>query len=60
LPRFNKQRRALDVVIEGYRHEDIDLLKSIPSVGEVASKTIYAAVSTIKRLKRAKQLTSFY
>jgi len=50
----------LDVVIEGYRHEDIDLLKSIPSVGEVASKTIYAAVSTIKRLKRAKQLTSFY
>jgi len=54
-----KQRRALDVVIEGYRHEDIDLLKSIPGVGEVASKTIYAAVSTIKRFKRAKQLTSY-
>lgn len=54
-----KQRRALDVVITGYKHEDIDLLKSLPGFGEVSSKTVYAAVSTIKRFKRAKHLTSY-
>ena len=54
-----KQRRALDVVIAGYQHEDIELLKTIPGFGEVSSKTVYAAVSTIKRFQRAKQLTSY-
>jgi len=54
-----KQRRAMDKIIAGYRNKDIDLLKTIPGFGEVASKTIYSAVSTIKRFQRAKQLTSY-
>lgn len=53
------QQRSLNDVIGDYRNKDIDLLKSVPGVGEVASKTIFAAVSTIKRFKRAKQLTSY-
>jgi transposase len=56
---LHDQRRALDDVIADYQNKDIDLLKSVPGVGEVASKTIFAAVSTIKRFKRAKQLTSY-
>jgi len=56
---LKKQRKELDEVIADYRNKDIALLKSIPGVGEIASKTIYAAVSTIKRFKRAKQLTSY-
>lgn len=49
----------MDVVIAGYEHEDIDLLKTIPGFGEVSAMTVYAAVSTIKRFQRAKQLTSY-
>jgi transposase len=56
---LHKQKRALDTVIAGYEHEDIDLLKTIPGFGEVSSKTVYAAVSTIKRFHCAKQLTSY-
>jgi transposase len=54
-----KQRRAIDTIIDGYEHEDIELLKTIPGFGEVSSKTVFAAISTIKRFKRAKQLTSY-
>ena len=54
-----KLRCALDAVIAGYEHEDINLLKTIPGCGEVSSKTVYTAVSTIKRFPRAKQLTSY-
>ncbi len=56
---LQKQKRALDEVIADYQNKDIELLKSVPGVGEVASKTYYAAISTIKRFKRAKQLTSY-
>ena len=56
---LKKQRRSLDDVIADYQNKDINLLKSVPGVGEVASKTYYAAISTIKRFKRAKQLTSY-
>jgi len=45
--------------IEGYRHEDIDLLKSIRVSPQLLPKTIYAAVSTTSGFKRAKQLTSY-
>src|ERR1700690_326982 len=54
-----KLRRALDTVIAGYEHEDIDLLKTIPGFDEISSKTVYAAIATIKRFQRAKQLTSY-
>jgi transposase len=56
---LQQQQGALNDVIADYRNKDIDLLKSVPGVGEVASKTIFAAVSTIKRFTRAKQLTSY-
>ena len=59
LASLQDQRQALSAVIADYRNKDIDLLKSVPGVGEIASKTIYAAVSTIKRFKRAKQLASY-
>jgi len=56
---LRKQRGALDEVIAEYENKDIELLKSVPGIGEVASKTTYAAISTVKRFKRAKQLTSY-
>ena len=56
---LRKQREALDAVIAEYGNKDIELLKSVPGIGEVASKTTYAAISTVKRFKRAKQLTSY-
>jgi transposase len=56
---IRKQRKSLDDVIAGYGNKDIELLKSVPGIGEVASKTTYAAISTVKRFKRAKQLTSY-
>lgn len=56
---LRKQKNALDDVIADYENKDVDLLKSVPGVGEVSSKTYYAAISTIKRFKRAKQLTSY-
>jgi transposase len=54
-----KERGELDREIGTYKNKDIELLKSVPGVGEVASKTIYAAIDTIKRFKKAKKLTSY-
>jgi transposase len=56
---LRKQKNALEDVIADYENKDVALLKSVPGVGEVSSKTYYAAVSTIKRFRRAKQLTSY-
>ena len=47
-------------MISDFQNTGIELLKSIPGVGEVDSKSICAAISTIIRLKRAKQLTCHY
>lgn len=54
-----KERGELDKTIGGYKNKDIELLKSVPGIGEVASKTIYSAIGTIKRFKNAKKLTSY-
>lgn len=54
-----RERKELDKTIGGYENKDIKLLKSVPGVGEVASKTIYAAIDTIKRFSKAKKLTSY-
>jgi transposase len=54
-----RERLELDNEISKYRNEDIELLKSVPGVGVVGSKTIYAAVDTIKRFGKAKRLTSY-
>ncbi|MGO9690974.1 MAG: IS110 family transposase [Syntrophobacteraceae bacterium] len=56
---LRKQKDVLDDVIADYQNKDVALLKSVPGVGEVSSKTYYAAISTITRFKRAKQLTSY-
>lgn len=54
-----KERSKLEEEIKKYKNEDIELLKSVPGVGEISSKTIYAAIDTIKRFKNAKKLTSY-
>lgn len=54
-----RERRELDDEIKKYKNKDITLLKSVPGIGEVASKTIFAAVDTIKRFSKAKKLTSY-
>lgn len=54
-----KERREMDKEIGKHQNKDIDLLKSVPGIGEVASKTIYAAIDTIKRFGNAKKLTSY-
>lgn len=54
-----RERVELDKTIGGYKNKDIDLLKSVPGIGEVASKTIYSAIGTIKRFSKAKKLTSY-
>jgi transposase len=56
---LRKQKNELDDVIADYENKDVALLKSVPGVGEVSSKTYYAAISTIKRFQRAKKLTSY-
>jgi len=56
---LQKQKKSLDDVIAGYENKDVELMKSVPGVGEVSSKTYYEAISTIKRFRRAKQLTSY-
>lgn len=54
-----KERSKLEGEIKRYGNDDIKLLKSVPGVGEIGSKTIYAAIDTIKRFKNAKKLTSY-
>jgi len=54
---LRNQRGTLGKVIAEYGNKDIELLKSVPGIGEVASKTTYAAISTVTRFKRTKQLT---
>lgn len=55
-----KEKNALEEhIIKKYRSADIDLIKTIPGMGDISSRTIQAAISEIKRFKRAKQLTSY-
>jgi transposase len=54
-----EEKALLDEKIKSYRNKDIELLKTIPGIGEISSRTIEAAIGEIKRFKRAKQLTSY-
>jgi transposase len=54
-----KERIEMDKEIGKHQNNDIDRLKSVPGIGEVASKTIYAAIDTIRRFGSAKKLTSY-
>jgi transposase len=54
-----KEKDELEDKIKTYKSKEIDLLKSIPGIGEISSRTIQSAIGEIKRFKKAKQLTSY-
>jgi len=55
-----KEKRKLEEdIIKEYKSDDIELIKTIPGMGDISSRTIQAAIGEIKRFKRAKQLTSY-
>lgn len=53
------EKGKLEVRIKEYQSKDIDLIKTIPGMGEISSRTIQSAIGEIKRFKKAKQLTSY-
>jgi len=53
------EKQELEVKILQHKNKEIELIKTIPGMGEVSSRTIEAAVGQIKRFKSAKQLTSY-
>jgi transposase len=53
------EKEKIEEGIARYVSKDIDLIKSIPGMGEISSRTIKAAIGEIKRFKKAKQLTSY-
>lgn len=54
-----KEKEKLEAKIKGYKSKDIELIKTIPGMGEISSRTIQAAIGEIKRFRHAKQLTSY-
>ncbi len=54
-----EEKEKLEETIKKYRTRDIELIKTIPGMGDISSRTIQAAIGDIKRFKRAKQLTSY-
>jgi len=54
-----EEKKKLEDSIKKYQTRDIELIKTIPGMGDISSRTIQAAVGDIKRFKRAKQLTSY-
>lgn len=53
------EKVKLEARIKEYKSKDIDLIKTIPGMGEISSRTIQSAIGEIKRFKKAKQLTSY-
>lgn len=54
-----EEKDKLEAKIKQYSTKDIELIKTIPGMGEISSRTIQAAIGDIKRFKCAKQLTSY-
>jgi len=54
-----EEKDKLECRIKEYHSKDIELIKTIPGMGEISSRTIQAAIGDIKRFKHAKQLTSY-
>jgi transposase len=54
-----EEKDKLEERIKQYSTKDIELIKTIPGMGEISSRTIQAAIGDIKRFKHAKQLTSY-
>jgi len=53
------ERKRLEQKILQHKNRDIELIKTIPGMGEISSRTIEAAIGQIRRFKNAKQLTSY-
>ena len=53
------EKEKLEAKIKEYRSRDIELIKTIPGMGDISSRTIQAAIGEIKRFACAKQLTSY-
>jgi len=53
------EKKEIEGKIFGYHSSDIDLIKTIPGIGELSSRTITAAIGEIKRFKKAKHLASY-
>jgi transposase len=53
------EKEKLEAKIQQYRSKDIELIKTIPGMGEISSRTIQSAIGDIKRFKHAKQLASY-
>lgn len=56
---LEEKNKLEEGIIEEYKSDDIELIKTIPGMGDISSRTIQAAIGEIKRFKRAKQLTSY-
>lgn len=54
-----KEKLKIEEKIKQYETKEIELIKTIPGLGEISSRTIQAAIGEIKRFKKAKQLTSY-
>jgi len=54
-----EEKLKIEKKIKEYETEEIDLIKTIPGLGDISSRTIQAAIGEIKRFKKAKQLTSY-
>jgi transposase len=54
-----KEKKRLEEEIKERNNKDVELVKSIPGMGEISAKTILAAIGEIKRFKKAKQLASY-
>jgi len=54
-----KEKDKLEERINNYRNKDIELIKTIPGMGDISSRTILSAIGEIKRFRRAKQLASY-
>lgn len=59
IDRLIEEKEKIEKRIKSHKCEEIDLIKTIPGMGELSSKTILSAIGEIKRFKRAKQLTSY-
>jgi transposase len=54
-----EEKDKLEAKIKEYSTKDIELIMTIPGMGEISSRTIQSAIGDIKRFKHAKQLTSY-
>jgi len=54
-----EQKDKLEEKIKSYKSKEIELIKTIPGMGEISSRTIISAIGEIKRFKKAKALASY-